>query len=84
MRYRIFGMSPGELIGLEVGGCLGIWKKMENNRTTGEPTQGLKPLGKAKRYWRHLYSKRREDLVSIRTAQQGEKREAPSMASAPG
>ncbi len=68
LKRRIFGMKPGELIELEIDGYLGFWKKMRDNRSTGGPTHGLKPLGKSRRYWHHLYSERHEDLVSIAEA----------------
>ena len=69
LRYRIFRMQPGELIELEVEGHSGHWEKMEANQTTGELTQGLKPLGKARRHWHNLCRERLGDLVQISPAQ---------------
>lgn len=68
LKRRILGMWPGELIELEIDGYPGCWKKMEANRSTGEPTHGIKPLGKTRRYWHHLCEKRNGDLVPISEA----------------
>ncbi len=68
LKRRILDMWPGELIELEIGGLSGCWKKMEANRSTGEPTSGIKPLGKTRRYWHHLCEKRNGDLVPISEA----------------
>ncbi len=68
LKRRILDMWPGELMELEIGGLSGCWKKMEANRSTGEATSGIKPLGKARRYWHHLCEKRNGDLVQISEA----------------
>ncbi len=73
-------METGELIKLVVEGHPGHWKKMEANRTTGELTQGLKPLGKARRHWHNLCRERIGDLVPISPARPRPTR--PLMASA--
>ena len=81
LRRRILGLPPGALIEIEVGGYVCVWKKMENG-PEGAHTKGLIPIGKGRRFWRHLYSKRREDLVSIGLAQPRPKLEAPLVESA--
>ena len=68
LKRRILGLWPGELIELEIGGFSGCWKKMQDNQATGEPTGGIKPLGKSRRYWHHLFRKRRGDLLPISEA----------------
>ena len=81
LRRRILGLPPGALIKIEVGGYDCLWKKMENG-PEGAHTKGLKPIGWGRRYWRLLYSKRREDIVSIRLTQPRPNPEAAPMAPA--
>lgn len=69
LKRRIIGMKAGELIELKIADApQSFWEKMADNRSTGKPTHGLKPLGKARRTWRYLCRERREDLVSIAQA----------------
>lgn len=68
LKSRVLAMKAGELIELEVDGFRGVWKKMENNKDSGEPTEGIKPFGKARGRWHQLCGERREDLVSITEA----------------
>ncbi len=69
LKRRIIGMKAGDLIELKIAGSArAFWKKMQNNRSTGKPTHGLKPLGAARHTWAYLYRARREELVSIAEA----------------
>ena len=68
LKLQVLRLKPGELIELEVGGYVGFWKKMEDYRSTGEPTQGIKPLGRTARHLRNLCRERSEDLVPISQA----------------
>ncbi len=69
LKHRIFGMKAGELIELKIAGApKSLWKKMADNRSTGKPTHGLKPLGADRRAWHYLCRERREELVAIAEA----------------
>ena len=68
LKRKILSLRPGVLIELEVNGFRGVWKKMEDNRTTGDPTEGIKPFGRARAEWHALCRDRRGDVVSIKEA----------------
>ena len=56
-------LAAGELVELNVDGFRGMWKKMDDGKD-GRPTQGIKALAKAKKYW-HGLQEQRGELVSI-------------------
>lgn len=68
LKAKILTLVAGELIELEVNGFRGVWKKMEDNGKTGEPTDGIKPFGKARDAWHILAQSRRGDLIPIQEA----------------
>lgn len=68
LKERVLALKAGDLIELEVDGFRGVWKKMDDNRTTGEATPGIRPFGKARDAWHDLCRMRRGDLVSIAEA----------------
>ncbi len=68
LKDKIIGMKAGDLIELEVGGFRGIWEKMQDNSDTRGPTEGIKPIGKARGRWHEHFRERREELVAIAEA----------------
>ncbi len=67
-RDRPRPLPAGELVKLEENRLAGHWKKMEDNRTTGDPTPGMKPIGRTRDTWKNIYQFKRGDLVSIKRA----------------
>ena len=61
-------LSGGQTVALLVDGVRGEWCKMADGHD-GRPTQGLRPLGRAKEFWRELYRDRRGDVVTVEVAQ---------------
>jgi len=61
---RILGLREGETLDLKVDGVVGTWNRMKDGKD-GRPTPGIRPVGKAKDFWRELYDARRGDLVSL-------------------
>ena len=68
LKASIVALPAGEPVKLEVNGLAGHWKKMEDNRTTGDPTPGMKPIGRTHDTWKSIYQFKRGDLVSIKLA----------------
>ena len=57
-------LRPGETVELRVDGKSGEWQRMDNGKD-GRPTNGIKPIGKAKDYWHSTLQKKRGDYVSF-------------------
>lgn len=57
-------LEPGQAIRLRVEGVAGRWRKMDRGRD-GRSTDGVRPLGEARVFWRELYKARRLDVVDI-------------------
>ena len=68
LQNKILALPAGQLVQLEVNGLAGHWKKMDDNRTTGEATPGIKPIGRTLDSWKKIYQFKRGDLVSIKWA----------------
>ena len=62
---RLEALAAGQTIRLRVAGIVGDWRKMENSRRTGKPTQGLKPLGAAFEHWTRLNQTHRDATVEL-------------------
>ncbi|MDB5438743.1 MAG: hypothetical protein JWM33_1170 [Caulobacteraceae bacterium] len=61
---RLSALRAGETVDLRIAGETGLWIKMSDGKD-GRPTPGLRPVGKAKDFWRQLYETRRGELVDI-------------------
>lgn len=72
-------IPAGRTVQLRVAGMSGVWEKMRD-RPSGDPTPGLKPVGKMADYWRELFRKRRGELVELA----GEGPSSPLIEEAPG
>jgi hypothetical protein len=71
LKARLERLEPGALVTLRVNGIEGVWRKMDGSRTSGLPTPGLRPLGKAGEAWRELYRRfgpKSGELVEITVA----------------
>ena len=66
LKSELMNLNEGDLVELDVDGFCGMWKKMDDGKD-GRPTQGVKAIGKARKYWHNLQSKRGE-LVIIQKA----------------
>jgi hypothetical protein len=62
---RVLNMWAGETIQLEVDGVRGTWRKMDDG-SDARPTPGIRPVGAAQEVWRHLYQRRRGEVVSLK------------------
>jgi hypothetical protein len=64
LRERLLGLSPGEIIELEVDGIVGQWEKMRNGKD-GRSTPGIKPVGPMREIWKRFQA-RRGEIVAVR------------------
>ena len=56
-------MNAGERIELDIDGIVGTWEKMQNYKTTGAPTPGIKPFGAMAQIWPQEFSEKRKNQV---------------------
>jgi hypothetical protein len=67
LKAELMNLNQGDLVELDIDDFCGMWKKMDDGKD-GRPTQGVKAIGKARKYWHNLQSKRGE-LVIIQKAE---------------
>jgi hypothetical protein len=65
---RILAMWAGQTIQLEIDGVRGTWRKMDDG-SDGRPTPGIRPIGAAQEVWRHLFKRRRGEVVSLKVVE---------------
>jgi hypothetical protein len=68
LKERLSSLKPNDTIALQVDGLRGVWRKMSANRTTGQDTPGLSPLGGMQKSWGTLFRERKGDIVDIALA----------------
>lgn len=74
LKHRILQMNAGEVIELDIDGIVGRWEKMQNYKSDGTPTPGIKPVGSMANVWtREFYEKRKDKLANIREVQSADR-----------
>lgn len=57
LKTRLTSLEPNQTVVLRVAGEEGVWRKMSAYRTSGNPTQGLSPVGPMRSRWGAIYRK---------------------------